>query len=340
MARQARQKSELKVYHAILRGVNKQQIFECTEDYEHFVRILQRQCGLPVETRPSKVGKGGSYQEIIGCSDEVPSVVIEDADEAPQRHCFVYAWCLMGNHVHLLLKESDEPIGDVMKRISSSYVYFYNHKYDRVGHLFQERFKSQPVDEWTYFLTLLRYIHQNPLKSHLVENLSDYRWSSWNEYLGNEEMRFCSTRTVMERISLADLQSLVVTPLSEEEEEGLLDVDVKPRKSGYSDEEVWQMLSECSGARNASEFQTLPRPKQKHILYMVHEEGVGPRVLSRLTSVTYSVVQKATSAANEQLVQEQYRMCHSVGMVSEGDLAKEEWLEYCGEDDFERYPEY
>lgn len=54
MARQARDRSELKVYHAILRGVNKQQIFECSEDYEHFVRILQRQCGLPVETRGAR----------------------------------------------------------------------------------------------------------------------------------------------------------------------------------------------------------------------------------------------------------------------------------------------
>ena len=54
----------------------------------------------------------------------------------------------MGNHVHLLIKEGSEAIGDTMKRIASSYVYYYNHKYDRVGHLFQERFKSQPVNDF------------------------------------------------------------------------------------------------------------------------------------------------------------------------------------------------
>ena len=59
-----------------------------------------------------------------------------------------------------------------MKRISSSYVYYYNHKYGRIGHLFQERFKSQPVDEWPYFVTLLRYIHQNPLKARLVSDIA------------------------------------------------------------------------------------------------------------------------------------------------------------------------
>lgn len=75
MARQARQKSELKVYHAILRGVNKQQIFECSEDYEHFVRILQRQCGLPVDTGPSKVAKHRRYQEVLDFSPSLADKV-------------------------------------------------------------------------------------------------------------------------------------------------------------------------------------------------------------------------------------------------------------------------
>ena len=89
-----------------------------------------------------------------------------------------------GQLVHLLIKEGSEAIVETMKRIASSYVYYYNHKYDRVGHLFQERFKSQPVNDFTYFITLLRYIHQNPLKASLVENIQNYAWSSWMEYTG------------------------------------------------------------------------------------------------------------------------------------------------------------
>lgn len=86
MARQARDRSELKVYHAILRGVNKQQIFECSEDYEQFVRILQRQCGLPVETRPSKVGNRSRYQEIIGNYGDVPSSKTIDSEDQRDRY--------------------------------------------------------------------------------------------------------------------------------------------------------------------------------------------------------------------------------------------------------------
>lgn len=339
MPRQARQKSELKVYHAILRGVNKQQIFECTEDYEHFVRILQRQCGLPVETRPSKVAKHRSYQEVVDEGLEPPPM-IEDSTKVPDRHCYLYGWCLMGNHVHLLLKESDEPIGDVMKRISSSYVYYYNHKYDRVGHLFQERFKSQPVEDWTYFLTLLRYIHQNPLKPHLVDDLKDYRWSSWHEFLGQYTQPFTSTNVVLSRISLTELSELINQPLTDDEEDGLLDVDVKPRRTGFDDADVWQLLTQYSGATNATEFQALPRPMQKHYLYMAHEQGVGPRTLSRLTGVSYSVVYKATSAANEQYLQSLYKQMQAANMACEYNSEDEEWLTYVEQNEYAKYPEY
>ena len=90
----------------------------------------------------------------------------------------LYAYCLMGNHLHLLIKEGNEEIGNTMRRIGVSYAYWYNRQYDRSGHLFQGRFKSEPVEDDTYFLTVLRYIHQNPVKAGLVNNTEDYKWSS------------------------------------------------------------------------------------------------------------------------------------------------------------------
>jgi len=67
----------------------------------------------------------------------------------------------MSNHFHLLIREREETVGETLKRIASSYVYYYNRKYGRDGHLFKERFKSEPVNDMAYFATLLRYIHQN-----------------------------------------------------------------------------------------------------------------------------------------------------------------------------------
>ena len=62
-----------------------------------------------------------------------------------------------------------------------------NHKYSRDGHLFKERFKSEPVNDMAYFTVLLRYIHQNPVKAGIVENVKDYEYSSWGEYDGTVE---------------------------------------------------------------------------------------------------------------------------------------------------------
>lgn len=333
MPRQPREHSHFKVYHAILRGVNKQQIFECSEDYEHFVHILQHLCGWQVDTRPS-VSHNLQKREQLASKLTMPlPKELDDQQESAIRHCFIYAWCLMGNHIHLLIQENDEPIGDSMKRITSSYVYYYNHKYDRIGHLFQERFKSQPVESWDYFLTLLRYIHQNPMKPHLVADLKDYPWSSWREYLGISQPPFTSIQTVLRRIDITELTAIIEKPMDEEEEDGLLDAYVQPKAMSYNNEQVWDMIEYYCGANTPSQFQALSRPQQKHVLYCVHEEGVGPRTLSRLTGVPYSIVQRATSAANERLLQ-------SSVIVSEPTPEDDLFLTYCDEGTFDKYPEY
>ena len=80
----------------------------------------------------------------------------------------------MSNHIHLLLKEGQEPLSTTMKKIGTSYVSYYNWQYNRRGHLFQDRYKSEPVEDDAYFLTVLRYIHQNPLKAGLSDDISSY----------------------------------------------------------------------------------------------------------------------------------------------------------------------
>ena len=80
-----------------------------------------------------------------------------ESDGTPAgRNYILYAYCLMSNHIHLLIREREDTIGMAIKRIASSYVYYYNHKYSRGGHLFRERFKSEPVNDMAYFVTLWR----------------------------------------------------------------------------------------------------------------------------------------------------------------------------------------
>ena len=80
-------------------------------------------------------------------------------------HFELYAYCLMSNHVHLLLKTTDVPLDAIFRRINTFYASWFNMKYQRCGHLQQDRFHSEPVEDKQYFLNVIRYIHRNPLKA-------------------------------------------------------------------------------------------------------------------------------------------------------------------------------
>ena len=150
MPRQVRRKSESGIYHIMLRGINQQQIFEDSEDYEKFLQIL-KDCKAVSEYK-------------------------------------LFAYCLMGNHIHLLIQEDKEPIEQVIKRLATRFVYWYNIKYQRVGHLFQDRFKSEPVEDDAYFMTVIRYIHQNPVKAGLCKNVREYEYSSYKNFFDNSNL--------------------------------------------------------------------------------------------------------------------------------------------------------
>ena len=81
------------------------------------------------------------------------------------------------------MKEGKESLEQIFKRIGSRYVYYFNQKYKRIGHLFQDRFKSEPINDDSYLLTVLTYIHNNPVKAGLTETAAEYKWSSYGEYL-------------------------------------------------------------------------------------------------------------------------------------------------------------
>lgn len=150
MSRAARKKSKTGIYHIIMRGINRQSIFEDEEDRERLLLTLER------------------YKATCGYS--------------------IYAYCLMDNHLHILIKEEKELLAQTIRRIAGSYVYWYNRKYERIGNLFQDRFKSEPVENDSYFLTVLRYIHQNPVKAGIMRNIKEYKWSSYDEYIGESKI--------------------------------------------------------------------------------------------------------------------------------------------------------
>lgn len=93
----------------------------------------------------------------------------------------VTAWCLMSNHFHLMVDDPNGRISSCMSGILTSYVKYFNHKTDRVGHLFQDRFKNIPVENDIQAIALADYIHMNPVKAG-VSAVDNYRWSSYRAY--------------------------------------------------------------------------------------------------------------------------------------------------------------
>lgn len=150
MPRVARvKKGEYCTYHIIERGNGRKEIFLEDKDRFRFLDTLQ------------KTKKKYNYK--------------------------IYAYCLMGNHVHLIADSNGSDISQIMKSINISYAIYFNRKYKRSGHLFQDRFKSEVVDDYRYLVELSRYIHLNPVRAKIVKNPADYKWSSYAVYVGNKE---------------------------------------------------------------------------------------------------------------------------------------------------------
>ena len=231
----------------MLRGINQQQIFEDSEDYDKFLDIL-KDCKAICEFK-------------------------------------LFAYCLMGNHVHLLIKEGAEPLEQMFKRICGRFVYWYNIKYRRVGHLFQDRFKSEPVDTELYFYTVLRYIHQNPTKAGICKRIEDYAYSSYLEYIGRSD--FVDTDYVLGMTTMEEFVGIHRQIVDRR----CMDISDKVVVR-VTDEQARALIRKITKCDNASEFQELDIALRDKCLKELREKGVSIRQLSRLTWISYGVVRK------------------------------------------------
>ena len=261
MPRQSRKESGTGIYHVMMRGINHQNIFNDDEDYYQFIATLDRM-----------------------------RFRYDDEGAPCGSNCTYYAYCLMSNHLHLLIRERAESVGETIKRIASSYVFFYNRKYGRDGHLFKDRFKSEPVNDMAYFTTLLRYIHQNPVKAKLVDRVGDYAYSSWGEFDGTVEPVFqiCDVATVLKRIPFDELKEWIDDPL--EDDVPCLEIEDVLR-GRPSDDQVMLLIMEHTGVTNSTAFQQLEDGIKRDVLKFLKTKGASFRQLERLTGVGRGTIQ-------------------------------------------------
>jgi len=148
MPRKARNLVKNGCYHVITRGIDQMETFHCDEDRRKYLHLLHK------------------YK---------------------RKYKFkLYAWCPMPNHVHLMI--SSDKLSKAMQCINLSYSQYHNHKYDRKGYLWQDRYKSYSIEKDKYFANVLQYIEYNPVRARIVENPEDYPWSSYRaRVLGKDD---------------------------------------------------------------------------------------------------------------------------------------------------------
>lgn len=249
MPRKAREKSSTGIYHVMFRGINKQRIFKDNEDHEKYIEVI-------------KEYKGACEYEI-------------------------YAYCLMKNHVHLLMKEGKEDLGIVFRRVGAKYVYWYNKKYERTGHLFQDRYKSESVEDQHYFLTVLRYIHQNPIKAGFVNAIEVFPWSSYAEYIGKNGI--CDTEFPLRCFSKDKREALALfKEFNKRQNDDVCLTNETPKPVG--DPRALEIIEEIIGVKDPKHIKELEREKRDMSIGILRQRGLSIRQIARLTGVSVGIV--------------------------------------------------
>ncbi len=123
-------------------------------------------------------------------------ILIEEAlDHFKYDRYKIICYCLMDNHVHILIETKDKPPGKFIGRVNAMYAKYFNKKYNYIGHLFQDRYHPQFIETDAQMLEASRYIHLNPVKANMVEKPEEYQWSSYSMYIGErKEKIICSDK--------------------------------------------------------------------------------------------------------------------------------------------------
>lgn len=249
-----RERSESGVYHIVLRGINRQDIFYDDDDYQRFIETVQQM--------------------------------------KAEEQFFVYGFCLMTNHVHLLIRENTDSISRIMSRIGTSYAYWYNRKYGRSGHVFQGRYSSECIEDDSYLLTAVRYIHNNPFKAGIVQRPEDYNWSSIHSYYGEREYPAGFTEPGMVLGIFREEPEKAMAGFKEfmeqDNDDKCLEDEAKQRKT---DNEVKAEIEKLMNGEPIGRLQALERTKRNEILRKVKQtDGVSLRQIARVTGISVDII--------------------------------------------------
>ena len=245
--RAQRQLSPVDLYHVIARGTGRQNIFEDDADRKKFLELC--------------AGALGNYEVEL------------------------YAWCLMSNHVHLVIHAPMQRLAEFMKSLCGQYARYFNKKNERSGHLFQERYKSEAICDEQYLLTVVRYVHNNPAKAGIC-SAQDYPWSSYAEYI--QKPKLCCTDLVLDLIGGAS--EFENFQLNDAAFDGCIDIAIGTRVALLNDDKATQMAKDALGHDVFVRLKELNRNERNSALITLKQLGFSIRQVERLTGISRGIV--------------------------------------------------
>ncbi len=252
MSRNARQLSSTDTYHVVIRGADHQLLFEEKKDYQKYLEILQL------------------YE--AECQFEL------------------YAYCLMPNHIHLLIHSPVTSLGSVFRHVSTTYSSWFNAKYNRTGYLQEGRYFSEPVETEKYLFTVLRYIHQNPIKAGLETVPGEtYPWNSFCDYISGIN-DIVNIEYILQFLggleSFRSLHQIIV------EEECL---DINTLRKRLPDDVARDIIRTECNCETVSDFQKLTLLERNNNIILLRKKGLSIRQINRLTGTPKGVIEKIIS---------------------------------------------
>ena len=254
MTRPSRKSMLSEINHIMLRGIGHMDLFTDESDYQFFLSTLAR---------------------------------LMDKTEIT-----IYSYCLMSNHVHLLLKASPKDIPVFFQSLEISYARHFNDIYGHIGHVFQNRYKSEAIKDNAHFLNALRYILQNPEKAGICA-WDAYPWSSAGCYRSQIDDEITDTSIPLAMLSGRE-SFLRFMKSSSDGTDFPLAEPVQGRK-GISDFSARLILKRISGLENPLQLQEIDRKERDKVLCQLKQEGMTIRQLERMTGINRSTIQRAKS---------------------------------------------
>lgn len=249
MPRKPRQRSELGIYHVVVKGVNNQLLFEENNDYLKYLEVLELQ--------------------------------------KEKCHFDLFAYCLMSNHIHLLIRTNEIPLDSIFRKINTAYANWFNMKYSRSGPLQDGRYYSEPIKSLEHFISALRYIHKNPLKAKLEKTIgSKYPWNSYHAYA----KRNTNLVNIAFAMSMFASKNEFIEYHSSDSDDVFMDINNIRRR--IPDDVAIGVINQICSINQPADINKFSLLARRSAIFSLYENGISARQINRLTGIPRGVVDR------------------------------------------------